>query len=464
MNRAARQPHILVVEDEEEMRQVLADMLVRPGWRVTSAADGVEALEQLAVQRPDVVLTDLNMPRMDGKELLQRINEQYPGLPVVVLTAYGTVPGAVEAMRCGAFDFLAKPPPGPRQLRAVIGRALDCSDRPRDLPGGDGPLDLVHEDPAMAETLSVAGAVAPRPTTVLITGETGVGKEVLARFIHLNSGRPEGTFVALNCAALPESLLESELFGHDKGAFTGAVRTHAGRFEQAHGGTLLLDEVGEMSPSLQAKFLRVLETKRVTRLGSTRARPVDVRVLAATNRDLKQEVSAGRFREDLLFRLSVFPIHILPLRQRPLDVLPLARHFLALLGGTSDQRPRAFTEEAEELLQQNLWPGNVRELQNVVERAVILAGSGDIRPAHLCPVPDQETSPAIAPAEASLPADPPTDAAPQSAPRATSLKELEQRAILEALDATGGNRSQAAKRLGIARRTLQYKLKKLGIE
>ncbi len=449
------QPQILIVEDEPEMRQVLADMLARPGWRVTQAADGVEALELLAARRPDVVLTDLNMPRMDGRELLRRINERYPGLPVVVLTAYGTVPGAVEAMRGGAFDFLAKPPPGPQQLRDVIGRALAC--------GGEGPqrgapgdLVLVHEDPAMDETLSVARAVAPRTTTVLITGESGVGKEVVARLIHLHSGRPGEAFVALNCAALPESLLESELFGHDKGAFTGAVKAHAGRFEQAHGGTLLLDEVGEMTPALQAKFLRVLETRRVTRLGSARPRPVDVRVLAATNRDLEQEVKAGRFREDLLFRLSVFPIQIPPLRQRPGDVLPLARHFLAQLGG--EARPRAFTPEAEGLLRGHGWPGNVRELQNVVERAVILAGTGDIRPAHL------RLGPADEEAEAPAPPEPPSPAPAASPPRATNLKELEKRAILEALEATGGNRSQAARQLGIARRTLQYKLKKLGIE
>ena len=451
-------PHVLVVEDEPEMRQVLADMLVRPGWRVTQAGDGVEALELLAAQRPDVVLTDLNMPRMDGMELLLQINERYPGLPVVVLTAFGTVPGAVEAMRGGAFDFLSKPPPGPRQLREVIGRALACSDGSPKNKGEHGGLDLVHEDPAMAETLSVARAVAPRPTTVLITGESGVGKEVVARFIHLHSGRPEDTFVALNCAALPESLLESELFGHDRGAFTGAVKAHAGRFEQAHGGTLLLDEVGEMTPALQAKFLRVLETRRVTRLGSAKPRSVDVRVLAATNRDLEHEVAAGQFREDLLFRLSVFPIQIPPLRRRPGDVLPLARHFLALLGG--EDRPRAFTPEAEALLRSHGWPGNVRELQNVVERAVILAGTGDIRPAHLRLGPSVEGASPPAPTEQPSTPDP---AAPVT-PRATNLKELEERAIMEALEATDGNRSQAARQLGIARRTLQYKLKKLGIE
>ena len=458
MSTRKRRPHILVVEDEPEMRQVLSDMLVRPGWQVTPAADGVAALECMAASRPDVVLTDLNMPRMDGKELLQRINEQYPGLPVVVLTAYGTVPGAVEALRGGAFDFLSKPPPGPRQLREVIRRALASSGLQGDQR--DGALDLIHEDPAMTETLNVARAVAPRPTTVLITGESGVGKEVLARFIHKNSGRPQGTFVALNCAALPEALLESELFGHDRGAFTGAVKSHAGRFEQAHGGTLLLDEVGEMTPALQAKFLRVLETRRVTRLGSARPRAVDVRVLAATNRDLQAEVTEGRFREDLLFRLSVFPIQIPPLRERPADVLPLARHFLALLGGAQGQRPRAFSAEAEQLLGDYLWPGNVRELQNVVERAVILAGSGDIRPTHLHLGPEAVSAPSPAAAQDASAPDPPAAAAP----RATSLKELEERAILEALEATDGNRSQAALRLGIARRTLQYKLKKLGIE
>ncbi len=455
-------PLILVVEDEEDMREVLAQMLAKPGWRVQTAPDGVEALQRLRAERPAVLLTDLNMPRMDGMALLREVNAAFPGLPVVVLTAYGSVPGAVEAMHAGAFDFLSKPVSDPAGLRAVIRRALEASSP--DL--GASEADPICEDPASEEVLAAARAVASRPTTVLLTGESGVGKEVVSRFLHRHSDRAAGPFVALNCAALPETLLESELFGHEKGAFTGAVRTHPGRFEQADGGTLLLDEVGEMAPALQAKFLRVLETRKVTRLGATRELPVDVRVLAATNRDLHAEVQERRFREDLYFRLSVFPIHIPPLRERRGDILPLARHFLAVLGTGPGRRPLELLPEAATALHDYDWPGNVRELSNVMERAVIMAGSGDIRASHLrlggqVAGAAPASAPVLVPAPAES-ADAPSDE--QQPPKATNLKELEKRAILVALESTGGNRRHAAKLLGIARRTLQYKLKKYDIE
>jgi two-component system response regulator FlrC len=296
--------------------------------------------------------------------------------------------------------------------------------------------------------LELARAVAARDTTVLIAGESGTGKEVIARFIHRQSDRRERPFVAVNCAAIPENLLESELFGHERGAFTGAAATRRGILEQAHTGSLLLDEVSELSPALQAKFLRVLEERKVVRVGGSREIEVDVRLLAATNRDLEREVEEGRFRKDLFFRLNVFPIEVPPLRDRPRDIVPLANYFLSILGsGTS--RPSPFlTPEGEAALEAHDWPGNVRELQNVLERAVILAGSGAIAPADLGFGPADERSFSR---EKGEPAE------------GLTLKELERRAIADALAAVGGHRRKAAKRLGIALRTLQYKIKEYGL-
>ena len=437
---------ILVVEDDEGMRGLLSQILEEAGYRVLVAADGKRAVTLLGGEDVRVVVTDLKMPKMDGMALLGWVQAHRPEIPVVVLTAFGTVTGAVEAMRLGAFDFLTKPLPSPDHLRQVVERASK-----RRGPGtrlwDDGPI---FEDPAFEAVMALVSAVADRDTTVLLTGESGVGKEVVARAIHAQSSRAAGPHLALNCAAIPESLLESELFGHEKGAFTGAVSGHSGTFEQASGGTLLLDEVGEMQPALQAKFLRVLETRTVVRLGSSREIKVDARVIAATNRDLEADVREGRFRQDLLFRLNVFPIHIPPLRERPADILPLARHFLSILGAGPGRRSHTLSAAAEAALLANPWPGNVRELQNAMERATILAGSGELLPRDLGLT--SAAAPSGAPGEF------------VGSAAGTTLKDLERRAIIDALAATGGNRRDAAKRLGIALRTLQYKLKEYDIK
>ncbi|MFH2006139.1 MAG: sigma-54 dependent transcriptional regulator [bacterium] len=446
-------PLILIAEDDAGMRDLLTQILAEDGYRVVAVEDGQQAVLRLKREEPRALLTDLKMPRMDGMELLRWVVRERPGLPVVVLTAFGSVPGAVEAMRLGAFDFLSKPLPTPGHLRQVMERALASGHgvgRGEPVPQG-----IVCEDPAFCRVMELVRAVADRDTTVLVTGESGTGKEVVARALHSASPRGSGPYVALNCAAIPESLLESELFGHDKGAFTGAVSGHPGMFEQAAGGTLLLDEIGEMQPALQAKLLRVLETRRVTRLGGTKEISVDVRVVAATNRELEAEVGSGRFRQDLFFRLNVFPIRIPPLRERAADILPLARHFLAILGASPGRTVPTLAADAEAALQAHPWPGNVRELQNAMERATILAPTGELLPEHL----------GLSTVGGAVPAGdaPGARSTPPGADSGLTLKDLERRAIVEALAVTGGNRRKAAKRLGIALRTLQYKLKEYEI-
>ncbi len=441
--------HVLLAEDDPGMRDLLGQILREAGYRVTTAEDGQLALAAFRREPPALLLTDLKMPRMGGMELLRRVSAEAPAVPVIVLTAFGTVDGAVEAMRLGAFDFLTKPLPDPEHLRQVVARALAASASTPASAAGRKEAGPVYADPAFARVLELVDAVAGRDTTVLLTGESGVGKEVVARAVHDRGERAAGPFVGINCAALPETLLESELFGHEKGAFTGATGRHPGLFEQAHGGTLLLDEVGEMHLGLQVKFLRVLETRRVVRLGGTREHRVDTRVVAATNRDLEAAVAAGAFRQDLFFRLNVFPIHIPPLRERPADVLPLARHFLRVLGTGPDRTPPTLSGEAEAALQAHRWPGNVRELMNAVERATILAGAGPIEPSHLGLSGDGAGA---------------QGAGAGASGGGETLKEMERAAIIDALAAVGGNRKKAAKRLGIALRTLQYKIKSYGIK
>jgi two-component system response regulator FlrC len=520
--REAERAVFLVVEDDRSMREVLRQMLETvDGWQTVQAAEGGEALRILARQESQrskeaqesgspgapgpsaavgtaqtikAVLTDLKMAPMDGMTLLKRLSETRPDLPVVVLTAHGSVPGAVEAMKLGAFDFLTKPVPSPQHLRDVMARALEMGRQtsaapaqpdqgqalsgetaPRKtarsgLPGqlrsraqrGEAPVEApVGRDPGFEKVLELARAVAPRDTTVLIVGESGTGKEVVARYVHDLSPRREKPFVAINCAAIPDTLLESELFGHERGAFTGATAMRRGILEQAHTGSLLLDEVAELNPALQAKFLRVLEQKRVVRVGGTKAVEVDVRLLAATNRDLEKEVAAGRFREDLFFRLNVFPLPLPPLRQRPADILLLARHFLDILGSSPGKTPPVLSPEAEGALMRYDWPGNVRELQNVLERAVILAGSGQIQPGDLG-LPEGE---ALQTGDGTRAAGDTAAVIDEPAARqGLTLKELERRAVEEALAATDGNRRKAAERLGIALRTLQYKIKEYGLK
>jgi DNA-binding NtrC family response regulator len=385
---------------------------------------------------------------MSGVELLERVKRDDPETTVILLTAFGTVEGAVEAMRKGAAHYLLKPLANPDELRLAVRRVLEerrLADEAVTLRQASEAVfpfgEIVAGDATMRQAIDLARSVAPADTTVLITGETGTGKELIARAVHHWSGRADRAFVAVNCAALAETLLESELFGHERGAFTGAVAQRRGRFELAHEGTLFLDEVGEMSPALQAKLLRVLEEGSFERVGGTKTVSADVRVIAATHRDLSRMV-AGGFRSDLFYRLSVFPIHLPPLRERPADILPLAEHILRNVTRRLGKRVRGFAPQANAALQGYAWPGNIRELQNVVERAVILT-QGD-----------------LVPAEGLNLSAPPAPAAP---PAGKTLRELEREAIVAALAAHAGNRRQAAEQLGIGLRTLYTRLREYGI-
>ncbi|HAD08116.1 MAG TPA: sigma-54-dependent Fis family transcriptional regulator [Porticoccaceae bacterium] len=436
---------VLVVEDDDLLREALSDTLQLAGYRVAEAENGATALVQLQNSSIDLVISDVQMAVMDGHVLLQNIKRQWPHLPVVLMTAYGTIAKAVEAIRDGAADYLVKP-----FEAAVLVETVSRLMGEREVDSAQ----VIGEDPRAKEVLALARRVADSEVTVMLTGESGSGKEVLARLIHDCSPRKDGPFVAINCAALPEAMLESILFGYEKGAFTGAHQSRAGKFEQAQGGTILLDEISEMDISLQAKLLRVLQEKEVERLGGKNAISLDVRVLATSNRDLKEQVLAGSFREDLYYRLNVFPLKALPLRERPLDILPLARSFAA---GQSGQRRRvSFAEAAERRLLQHSWPGNIRELHNVIQRAVILC-HGDCVQAEDISLEDGFFAPREDGGDI-------RDCAVHEDDESvleSGLKNREQQLIIEALQAENGRRKQAAERLGISPRTLRYKLAKL---
>jgi len=439
---------ILVVDDEPAMRLLVTSVLKDEGHLTTAAASGEEALDLVGKHHYHVVITDLRMPGMSGLQLLEALRRDDPATAVILLTAFGTVEGAVEAMQRGAAHYLLKPLANPDELRLAVRRVLEerrVADEATTLRQASEAVfpfgEIIAGDPKMQSALDLARSVATADATVLLTGETGTGKELLARAIHHWSPRADQAFVAVNCAALAETLLESELFGHEKGAFTGAVAQRRGRFELAHGGTLFLDEVGEMSPALQAKLLRVLQERTLERVGGTKTVTVDVRVIAATNRDLQAMVAAKAFRDDLYYRLSVFPIVLPPLRERSGDTLPLAEHILRNLSRRLGKRIVSFSDDAIPLLQQYGWPGNIRELQNVVERATILCRGDRILPAHLnlsTPAAPHPTSP-------------------------KTLRELEHEAILAALQAQEGNRRKAADQLGIGLRTLYTRLREYGI-
>jgi len=436
---------ILVVDDEPAQRQLLTASLDRD-YQIVAATSGVEATRLLSARSFDLVITDERMPDMSGIELVKWVRERMPEMPVLVLTAYGSIATAVEAIKLGAQEYLTKPLKSPDELRLVVARTLrqralrDQSLALQAEADAQYPPDIVAESEAMKRVLALAAQVAQQSTTVLLTGESGTGKEVVARFIHRRSPRSDEPFVAVNCAALPETLLESELFGHEKGAFTGAVQARRGRFELAHGGTLFLDEVAETSVSLQAKLLRVLQEQQFERLGATRTIVVDVRVIAATNTDLARAMEEKSFREDLYYRLNVFPIHIPPLRERREDIPPLAEFLARKTAARMGRRFRALSAEAQAILCRHDWPGNVRELENALERALIVAKSDTILPDDL-----------------SLQLAPKTGEA-----RTATLAEMEKDAILETLARNQGDRRATARQLGISLRTLQYRLREYG--
>jgi two-component system response regulator FlrC len=438
---------ILVVEDDSALAQALTDTLTLSGYEVVNATDGEQALARLDREQVDMVLTDVQMRPMDGRALLRNLRSRFHELPVLVMTAYGTVEQAVEAMKLGAVDYLAKPFEVDDLLHKVE-RYLPQ----RHLESGQ----MVAEDLRTRELVELAGRVAASDATVMIGGESGTGKEVLARFIHSHSQRVDGPFIAMNCAAIPENMLEAVLFGYEKGAFTGAVRASAGKFEQAQGGTLLLDEISEMSLPLQAKLLRVLQEREVERLGGRELIQLDVRVLATSNRHLREEVAAGRFREDLFYRLNVFPLTLPPLRERSRDILPLARHLIERHLRNGEGIPQ-FEPEAEARLLSHAWPGNVRELDNLMQRAMILSDGERIRAMdiHFESIDgDMRSTPA---ASGQAPAD---DGNGRN--RLTDdLRSVEEQMILDALRNGNGSRKQAAELLGISPRTLRHKLQRL---
>lgn len=441
---------ILVVDDEASMRLALTESLRRSGYGVAEATNGHEAMEQLARCKPWLVLTDIKMPRMAGIEVVKEIKKRSPGTLVVVMTAFGTVETAVEAMKHGASDYLLKPFAA-EHLEQVLSN-LEAS-APHDPEGRQTDAyerrQILSQDPGMMRLLAMAEGVAASQATVLIYGESGTGKELLARFIHNRSPRAHRPFVAVNCAALPDGLLESELFGHERGAFTGALVRKLGKFEMAHGGTLLLDEISEMNLALQAKLLRVLQEREVDRIGGREPVKVNIRVIATTNRPLRHEVEQGRFREDLYYRLNVFPITLPPLRERSGDISLLAKHFVKSCAARNGLPPPAISEAALAALERRPWKGNVRELENAVERAVLLASSGTIGPEHFA---IEEGGSAHATAVAA--STPHVEATGNG-----SLWEMERELIMKTLARMNGNRTHAAKALGISIRTLRNKLR-----
>jgi two-component system, NtrC family, response regulator AtoC len=448
---------ILVADDEAGLREFLTDALELDEHTVVAAKDGKEAAKFLDERGFDLVLTDLKMPGMDGMQLLRKVRSEQPEIEVIVMTAHGSVDNAVEAMKLGAFEFLQKPISGPDELRLLVSRAVehrslkdrvDGTRRERVAHGDDVEHPpLTYGDPAMKHVVEAIEKVARTNATVLLLGESGTGKEVAARAIHAQSPRATKPFMAINCAALSEQLLESELFGHEKGAFTGATERKRGRLELADGGTFFLDEIGEMRLDLQAKLLRVLQERRFERVGGTRTLEVDVRWIAATNRDLRQMIDEHRFREDLYHRLAVFWIKLPPLRERKTDLIPLTKNLLDTIARDLKRTLPKLSPAAEKRLLAANWRGNVRELRNVLERAAILAEGDTIDAPHIW-IEDS---------------DKPIGSGPTSG-EVKPLAELEKEAILHALEVVGGNRRRAAELLGIGERTLYDKLKKYGVD
>jgi two-component system, response regulator FlrC len=422
---------ILIVEDDATLRQAMIDTVELNGYQAISANNGEAALMMLHQYHPDVVVSDMRMDKMDGKQLMAAMQRAHSQIPIIFVTAYATIADAVEVMRQGAVDYLTKPF-DPMILIKKIERLI------HDVVQINQPI---AEDPISKQLLQVARKVAMTNATVLITGESGTGKEVLARFIHDNSERCNFPFIAINCAAIPDNMLEATLFGYEKGAFTGAVKSMPGKFEQAQKGTILLDEITEMDLNLQAKLLRVLQEKEVERIGANKLIPLDVRVLATSNRNLLEAVRSGRFREDLYYRLNVFPMQWQPLRERKKDILPLAHYLISLHHQSSKQMLPQLNDDAESVMMNYDWPGNTREMDNVIQRALILASNGVITPDDL-----QLTS---------------ISQKPQLVRSNQSVKSDEFESIARKLEENSGSRQQVAQDLGISERTLRYKLAKM---
>jgi len=445
---------ILVVDDELNMRLVLAAMLKKEGYEVFTAANSQEALKILKEKQLSVVATDLKMPGLDGMGLLQKILQYDNAMPVIILTAYGTVSSAVDALKKGAFDYITKPFEQDELktiiLKAVKTRQLDD----RCLPPPEGDVDqyrIIGTSSRMSEILRIVQKVSPTETTVLITGETGTGKELIARAIHTNSSRSKQPFIKINCAAIAQNLVESELFGYEKGAFTGAVTTKPGRFELAHRGTLFLDEVGEIPREVQAKLLQAIQDQSFERVGGLKTIAVDVRLITATNKNLPEEIKEGRFREDLYYRLNVFPIHLPPLRERPDDILPLAEHFLKKSNLKLGKKVLELSPEVSASLLAHSWPGNIRELEHLMERLVLMADSSVITteivpPDILNPESRQGFNPSPAP-----------DETPHDALK-SHMEEMEKQIITRCLEECDGNVTRAAEKLGLSRKGLQLKM------
>ncbi len=439
-------PLILLVDDDSEMRYALGETLTRGGFTVDTASGGAEAVEKFMAKRFDMVISDIKMVQADGMHVLREIKKRSPNTPVVLMTAYGTIDNAVQAMKLGAFDYLMKPF-SLEALEDVVRRVID-SLSVANAPDQGKRLkpEIVTQDAKMTRLLKIAGDIAASDVTVLIEGESGTGKEMLARFIHSRSARTSGPFVAINCAAIPDGLLESELFGYERGAFTGALNKRNGKFIQAHTGTLLLDEISEMSLPLQAKLLRVLQERQVDTIGGREPVDVDIRVIATTNRSLKREVEEGRFREDLYYRLNVFPVTLPPLRERRGDIPHLVEHFLRKhrnlgIRGNRSTMIRISKEAVNELMNHD-WKGNVRELENAVERSILMTEGDTILPEHLIIDARQEASQGASAIQAGL-----------------SVSDMEKALIMKTLDEVNGNRTKAARLLGIGVRTLRNKLR-----
>ncbi|MBT8454233.1 MAG: sigma-54 dependent transcriptional regulator [Deltaproteobacteria bacterium] len=455
---------VLVADDEENLRRILKAQLQHDGYEVHCVSNGEAVLKAMAEHHIDVLITDLRMPKLDGMQVLKAVGERFPNVPVIMITAHGTVDTAVEALKLGAFDYVTKPFDR-AEFRAVVAKAARTRELSQKHVSGDpnerGRYRIIGESEPMRDVYDVIEKVADTPSTVLITGESGTGKELIARALHENSSRKNKPFVSVNCAAIPPDLLESELFGYERGAFTGAVTSKPGRFELAHGGTLFLDEIAEIPVSMQVKLLRALQEQQFERVGGIKTITVDSRLITATNRNLKESIAEGGFREDLYYRLNVVHVHLPPLRARPTDIPLLLEHFVSKFNDKLDRSVTGFDDQSKEHLLGYAWPGNIRELENIVERCMIFAEDGEVGTQHLPPEIREAEGPIGAGLVSGTAATPGTTGLKEAVREATLR--LEREFIGRALNQTGGNVTHTARLLKISRKSLQNKMKELGL-